>query len=141
MPPPAASVRRSWDSDAGSIVLDRYRESLTVGVMVHVIVWLRLDASPRPCPYRKLTPDVLVMRSTKVWLRENRSGALNFARNWRVPVQRQMRASRIVVGYVRSQQVPKVPFAKHNDMVEHLSPDRANQPFSIGVLPWRSRCR
>src|SRR5436305_364704 len=26
-------------------------------------------------------------------------------------------------------------------MVEHLPPDRANQPFSVGVLPWRSRCR
>src|SRR6478672_751766 len=26
-------------------------------------------------------------------------------------------------------------------MVEHLSPYRANQPFSVGVLPWRSRCR
>src|ERR1700675_1794288 len=26
-------------------------------------------------------------------------------------------------------------------MVEYLPPDRANQPFSIGVLPWRSRCR
>src|ERR1700693_4200671 len=37
--------------------------------------------------------------------------------------------------------MPKVTLAKHNDMIEHLSPDRANQPFSIGVLPWRSRCR
>src|SRR5712672_909197 len=26
-------------------------------------------------------------------------------------------------------------------MVEYLPPDRANQPFTIGVLPWRSRCR
>ena len=30
--------------------------------------------------------------------------------------------------------------AKDNDMAEHLSPDRANQPFSISVLPWRLRC-
>src|SRR6478736_8554139 len=35
----------------------------------------------------------------------------------------------------------EVPFAKHDYLVEHLSPDQANQPFSIGVLPWRSRCR
>jgi hypothetical protein len=34
-----------------------------------------------------------------------------------------------------------MPFAKHSDVVEHLSPDRANQPFSICILPWRSRCR
>src|SRR6185369_9870352 len=31
--------------------------------------------------------------------------------------------------------------AEHNDMIEYLPPDRANQPFSIGILPWRSRCR
>ena len=30
--------------------------------------------------------------------------------------------------------------AKHNDMIEYLPPDRANQPFGVGVLPWRSRC-
>jgi hypothetical protein len=35
----------------------------------------------------------------------------------------------------------KMPLAKHNDMIEYLPPDRANQPFSIGILPWRSRCR
>src|SRR5258708_17580695 len=34
-----------------------------------------------------------------------------------------------------------MPLAKHNDMIEYLPPDRANQPFGIGILPWRSRCR
>jgi hypothetical protein len=36
--------------------------------------------------------------------------------------------------------VPQVTLAKHYDMVEHFPPDRANQPFSIGVPPRRSRC-
>jgi hypothetical protein len=91
--------------------------------------------------YRKSNPNVLVMQSAEMWLREDPADTLNFARNRRVLVQRQMRAALVVVCHVRSQQVPKVTLAKDNDMVEHFSPDRANQPFSIGVLPWRSRCR
>src|ERR1700704_2345804 len=50
-----------------------------------------------------------------------------------------MRAGLIVVLHVRQQHVSKVTLAKHNDMVESFPPDRANQPFSICVLPWRSR--
>jgi hypothetical protein len=37
--------------------------------------------------------------------------------------------------------LPKVTLAKYDDMVEYFPPDRANQPFSVGVLPWRSWCR
>jgi hypothetical protein len=36
--------------------------------------------------------------------------------------------------------VPKVTLAKHDDVIECLPPDRANQAFGIGVLPGRSRC-
>ena len=32
-----------------------------------------------------------------------------------------------------------MPLAKHNDMVQAIPPDRADQPFRISVLPWRSR--
>jgi hypothetical protein len=60
------------------------------------------------------------MQSAEMRLCEGPTGALNFARD---------------------RCVPTVPFAKRNDMVEHFSPDRANQPFNISVLPWRSRCR
>jgi hypothetical protein len=80
------------------------------------------------------------MQSAEMGLCEDPTDALNFARRRCVLVWRQMRACLAVICHVRSQYVPKVPFAQHNDMVEHLSPDRANQPFSIGVLPWRSRC-
>src|SRR5260221_7482697 len=36
--------------------------------------------------------------------------------------------------------MPKVTLAKHDDVIECLPPDRANQAFGIGVLPGRSRC-
>ena len=30
-------------------------------------------------------------------------------------------------------------FAEDDDMVKTLPPDRANQPFRMAILPWRSR--
>ena len=80
------------------------------------------------------------MQSAEMRFCENPTDALNFARNRRVLVQRQMRAGLVMICHVRSQYVAKVTLARHNDMIEYLPPDRANQPFSVGVLPWRSRC-
>src|SRR6266850_1216355 len=95
----------------------------------------------RTCPYRKSIPNVLVMQTTKMRLCEDPTDALNCAPNRRVLVQRQMRAGLVVICQVRWQHQPKVTLAKHYDMIECLLPDRANQAFSIGVLPGRSRCR
>ena len=50
-------------------------------------------------------------------------------------VQRKMRAETIVVGQVIGQQIAKVSFSQHHDMIEALAPDRANQPFNMTVLP------
>ena len=99
------------------------------------------EAASTACPYRKSNPNVLVMQPAEMRLCEDPADTLSLAWNRRVLVQRQMRAGLVVICHVRSQQVPKVTLAKNNNMVEYLSPDRANQPFSIGVLPWRSRCR
>src|SRR5271169_3257596 len=51
-----------------------------------------------------------------------------------------MRASLVVIPLIRFKQVAKMPFAKHNNIVQAIPPDRADQPFRISVLPWRSRC-
>jgi hypothetical protein len=75
-----------------------------------------------------------VVQSVEMTFCENPSDTLNFARNRCVLVE--IRAGVIVICHVQSQQVPKVTLTKDNDMVEHLPPDRANQPFSVGVLPW-----
>lgn len=32
-----------------------------------------------------------------------------------------------------------MPLAKYDDVVKAFSPDRADQPFTISILPWRSR--
>src|SRR6266404_8350699 len=50
-----------------------------------------------------------------------------------------MRASRVIVGRVRSQQMAKMPLAKHDNVVKTFPPDRTDRPFTISVLPRRSR--
>ena len=75
------------------------------------------------------------MQTTEVRLCKNPTDTLNFAGNRRVLVQRQMGAGFIVIYHIRSEHLPKVTLAKHNDMIEHLPPDQTNQPFSIGILP------
>ena len=92
------------------------------------------------CPCRKSTPKVLVMQSAEVRCCDASTDGPNFPGNRRVLVQRQMGTGLVVICHVRAKYVPKVTLAQHNDMIEYLSPDRANQPFSIGVLPWRSWC-
>ena len=52
-----------------------------------------------------------------------------------------MRAA-LLVGRIICQQLAKVPFPEHHDMVEAFASDRSNQPFNITVLPrrtWRDR--
>ena len=49
------------------------------------------------------------------------------------PVQRQIRARQIVVVQVGSQHVTKVPFAKHDDMVDPPPTDQTDGPFDIST--------
>jgi hypothetical protein len=50
------------------------------------------------------------------------------------------RASRVVVvGRVRSQQMAKMPLAEHDNVVKTFPADRTDRPFTIPVLPRRSR--
>jgi hypothetical protein len=42
--------------------------------------------------------------------------------------------------YERSQ-VAQMSLAEHHDMIKTFAPDRTDQPFSMSILPWRSRRR
>jgi hypothetical protein len=33
----------------------------------------------------------------------------------------------------------QVPLAEHDDMIKTFPSDRADQPFSMSILPWRPR--
>src|ERR1700722_1171660 len=50
-----------------------------------------------------------------------------------------MRASRVIVGRIRSQQMAKMPFAEHNNEDKTFPPEQTDRPFTISVLPRRSR--
>src|SRR5436309_2171088 len=48
----------------------------------------------------------------------------------------------IVILVVRAKHVPEMPLTEHDHMIEALASDRADQSFSVTVLPRRSRrCR
>src|SRR5260221_4493693 len=61
------------------------------------------------------------------------------SRQGRVLVDRKVRASRVIVCRVRSQQMAKMPLAEHDNVVKTFPPDRTDRPFTISVLPRRSR--
>jgi hypothetical protein len=45
------------------------------------------------------------------------------------------RCVRVTLVLVHEQQVAKMPFAEHGNMVDALAADRAYQPFRISILP------
>src|SRR6201996_9635566 len=50
-----------------------------------------------------------------------------------------MRTHLVIVARVRSQQMAKVPLAEHDNVVKAFPADRTDRPFTISVLPRRSR--
>ena len=69
----------------------------------------------------------------------NEPGGLDSPSARRVFGQRQVRADAIVVVGVTVEHMPKVPLAEHDDVVKTFPPDRTDRPFTISVLPRRSR--
>src|SRR5215470_13066807 len=50
-----------------------------------------------------------------------------------------MRAALVIIFLIQLEKLPKVTFAKNDDMVKTIPSDRADQPFSIRILPGRPR--
>src|SRR5512133_2173505 len=48
--------------------------------------------------------------------------------------------SAVVILLVRAQHMPQMPLGEHDHMIEALASDRADQSFSVTVLPRRSWC-
>src|ERR1700687_6358298 len=80
-----------------------------------------------------------MMKSAEKWRRQNATNGMYCSRHRRVLVDRRVRASRVIVARVRSQQMAKMPLAEHDNVVKTLPPDRTDRPFTIPVLPRRSR--
>ena len=59
----------------------------------------------------------------------------------RVLVEREMRASPVVVGEVAGQDAARVTFAENQNVIQTLAADRADEPFRERVLPRALRRR
>src|SRR5881409_1488725 len=54
---------------------------------------------------------------------------------WCILVEREVSARPVIVREVAGQGAAQVLFAKDDDMIETLAPDRADEPLREGVLP------
>lgn len=68
-----------------------------------------------------------------------RSRRLDLPRDGRVPIQQQVRAGFLVVRDILGQNGPEVPLVEHDQMVQTLPSDRADQPLGVWILPRRPR--
>jgi hypothetical protein len=59
----------------------------------------------------------------------------------RILVEREVSTRPVVVREVASQGAAQMSFAKDEDVIQTLAPDRADQPLREGVLPWAVRRR
>src|SRR3981189_2557194 len=80
-----------------------------------------------------------MMESAKKWRGHNATNGMYCWRHRRVLVDRKVRASRVIVGRIRSQQMAKMPLAEHDNVVKTFPPDRTGRPFPLSVLPRGSR--
>src|ERR1700738_2111836 len=80
-----------------------------------------------------------MMKSAKKWRRQNATNGMYGSRRRRVLFEGKVRASRVIVGRVRSQQMAKMPLAEHDNVVKTFPPDRTDRPFTNSILPRRSR--
>src|SRR5438046_2858079 len=53
----------------------------------------------------------------------------------RILVEREMRASAVIVGEVAGQDAAQVTFAENQNVIQTLTPDRANEPLGERILP------
>jgi hypothetical protein len=80
-----------------------------------------------------------MMKSAQKWRWHNATSGLYCSRRRHVLVDGQVRASLVVVGRVRSQQMAEMPLAEHDNVVKTFPPNRTDRPFTISVLPRRAR--
>src|SRR5258707_13891552 len=93
------------------------------------------------CPYQKLRPTVLVVQATEDGHRNDPPDPVDRSMDWGVFVQRQVRPELVVIRDVGCDDAAEMSLAEHDEMVETVPSDRADQPFDVSVLPRRSRCR
>src|SRR5437879_5102732 len=58
---------------------------------------------------------------------------------WRILLKREVSSRAVIVREVAGQAAAQMAFAKDEDMIQTLAPDRADKPLGEGILPWAVR--
>ena len=85
--------------------------------------------------YQKLDSAILVMKSAEDRLRCDGAEALNGAMERGVLVQRSVGPRLIIVGSIGAYDPAQVRFPEHDDVVQALPADRANESLNASILP------
>jgi hypothetical protein len=85
------------------------------------------------CACRNSNSHVQMMKSAEKWRRQNATNGMYCSRRWRVLVDRKVRASLVIVGRVRSQQMAEMPLAQHDNVVRH---SRRIEPIALSQYPF-----
>src|SRR6478736_10487872 len=75
------------------------------------------------CACRNSNTYIQMMESAEKWRRQNATNGMYCSRRRRVLVDRKVRASLVIVGRVRSQQMAEMPLAEHDNVVKTFPPD------------------
>jgi hypothetical protein len=83
-------------------------------------------------------PGVLVMESAKTRDSDDRSNRLHRTAERGVFVESEMGTNTIVIVGIVPEDLAEMGFAQDHDVIEAFSPDRADEPFDVSVLPGRA---
>jgi len=86
---------------------------------------------------------VAVVQAADFWKLHNlaRGGELDVPELGGVLVEREVRARLVVIGEIVGQDSAQVSFAEHENVIQTLAPDRADQAVGERILPGAVRCR
>ena len=109
------------------------KRGLIGGAVVSLVITLLLSLGA--CVYRKLNPNVLMMKPAQDGVRNYGAGSLNRTRDRRIVLQRPMRSNAVVIGRIVFQNSAQMCLAQNDDVIQTLAPDRSDQPFGKAILP------
>ena len=64
---------------------------------------------------------------------------LNSTRLRAIHIEGQMGTKAVVIGDIRRQYPLKMPFVAHDDMIEYVATETADEPLAVGIVPGAAR--
>ena len=86
---------------------------------------------------------VAVVQAADLWNGDHTSRSQRCDRTWKgcILVQPEMPSCSRVIGDVLLQHAAKASGCQYDDVIEAFTPDRSDESFDVGVLPWGARRR